>query len=179
MSDRLAIHFTPVEPGNRRAVLALRVHPDQRRHVGLVADLLADAQTCSGCLPLVIFEGGRAVGFVRIEEDARSVTGSELTPPSAGMRAFFIDARHQGRGLGTRALHALLKQLPALLPHARGVTLSVDATNAQAIALYRRAGFVPLGRGYDGGPSRSARLLWRALPDPRSPCTITSATSSN
>ena len=179
MPERPAIRFEPVGPANRHAVLGLRVHTHQRRHVGAVADLLADAEACSGCLPLAILEDDHAVGFVRIETDARAVTGDDAASPSLGLRAFFIDARRQGHGLGTRALHALLGHLHRLHPHARGVALSVDAINAPALALYRRAGFVPLVRSYHGELPHSTRLLWRALPDPRPSCTTTSATSSN
>ena len=178
MSERPAIRFEAVGSANRRAVLALKVHPDQRRHVGAIADLLADVQACSRCRALVILEQDEAIGFVRIEDDARAVTGNPCPVPSLGLRAFFIDARHQGRGLGTRALHALLGHLSSLDPRARGIALDVDAENLAAIALYRRAGFRPLGRGYHGGPSHSMRLLWRALPDPRPLCTTTSVTSS-
>ncbi|MCX7513427.1 GNAT family N-acetyltransferase [Frateuria sp. STR12] len=178
MPDRPVIHFEPVGPANRDALLELRVHPDQRGYVGAIGDLLADAQACPGCLPLAILEGGTVVGFVRIEADARSVAGRALDPPSLGLRAFFIDARHQRRGLGGRALDALPMMLAARHPHARGIALAVDADNAPALALYRRAGFVPVVGGYHGGPSQPQRLLWRALPDARPPCTTISATFS-
>lgn len=178
MSRTPVIEFESISPDNRAAVLELRVHPAQNRYVGVIADLLADAEACAGCLPLAILERRRPVGFVRIEPAARSVVGHDLALPSLGLRAFFIDMRQQGRGLGTRALHAMLAVLAARYPHARGVALSVDADNAAALALYQRAGFVPIRGSYHGAPSNPTRLLWRALPDPRPSCTTTSATSS-
>jgi ribosomal protein S18 acetylase RimI-like enzyme len=179
MPARPVIHFAPVDAGNRAAVLDLHVHPAQDRYVGAIADLLADAQACAGCLPLVILEQSRAVGFVRIEADAGSVAGQPLAVPSLGLRAFFIDARHQHRGLGTAALHALLAMLAPRYPHARGVALRVDADNRPALALYRRAGFTPVRDRYHGDPRHPLRLLWRALSDPRPPCTTTNAISSS
>lgn len=178
MPHRPAIHFEPVGPANRAAVLQLRVHPAQLGYVGAIADLLADAEACAGSQPLAIVEQDRPVGFVRIEAHARAVAGHDLALPSLGLRAFFIDARHQGRGLGTLALHALLAMLAPRHPRARGIALAVDADNTPALALYRRSGFAPVRDGYHGGPSHPLRLLWRALPDPRPPCTTTSATSS-
>jgi len=179
MPDCPAIHFEAVGPANRAAVLGLRVASAQRAYVGAIADLLADAEACTGCQPLVILEQQRPIGFVRIEADARSVAGHDLDQPSLGLRAFFIDARHQRRGLGTRALHALLVALAAGHPHAHGVALAVEPDNIAALALYRRAGFAPVQGRYHGDPSHPSRLLWRALPHARPSCTITSATSSN
>jgi len=178
MSGCPVIRFEAVGPANRTAVQGLRVLPAQRGYVGANGDLLADAMACPGCLPLAIFEHRTVVGFVRIEADARSVAGDDPVPPSLGLRAFFIDARHQRRGLGSRALGALLAMLAPRHPHARGIALTVDAGNTAALALYRRAGFAPIAHRYHGGPSTPLRLLWRALPDPRPPCTITSAISS-
>jgi GNAT superfamily N-acetyltransferase len=179
MPDCSPIRFEPVGPANRAAVLELRVAPAQAAYVGAIADLLADAEACAGCLPLAILEQHRPVGFVRIEADARSVAGHDLDLPSLGLRAFFIDTRHQHRGLGTRALHALLEALAPHHPQARGIALAVDAGNAAALALYRRAGFVPVRGSYHGASSHPLRLFWRALPHARPTCTTISATSSN
>lgn len=179
MPGRPAIRLEPVTAGNRAALLALDVSAAQRRQVGAIADLLADAQACAGCLPLAIYEAAQAVGFVRIEAQARVVVGALAGTGDLGLRAFFIDARHQGRKLGTRALDAVLAHLRLHYPAAAGVALSVDRHNAPALALYRRAGFVPLRHGYHGAPDTALQPMWCALSEPRPPCTITSATSSN
>lgn len=173
-----AIQILPVDAANRAAVLDLRVRPEQRAYVGAIADLLADAAACPGSTPLAIVLDGAPIGFVRIEADASSVAGYRFDAPTLGLRALFIDRHHQGRGLGTRALEALLDALAREHPRIDGVVLAVDAGNAAAFALYRRAGFVQIDGRYHGHPSPSQRLLWRALPHARRPCTTTSATSS-
>ena len=168
----------PVGTRHRAALLRLRVQPEQRAYVGAVADLLADADACPASTSLAILYGEEVIGHARIEANARSVAGYEPAQPSVGLRAFLIDARHQGQGLGTRALATLLNELAVRHPHAREVMLAVDADNTAALALYRRAGFSEARRGYHGAPFPSQRLLWRALPDASDPCTTTNATSS-
>lgn len=174
-----AIQIVPVDDAHRAAVLGLRVRPEQRAYVGAIADLLADSEACAGSTPLAIVLDGAPIGFVRIEADASSVAGQLLDMPTLGLRAFFIDQHHQHRGLGTRALGALLEALAHRYPHMDGVALAVDTGNAAALALYRRAGFAEVRGRYHGHPGQPQRLLWRALPHARNPCTTTSATSSN
>jgi GNAT superfamily N-acetyltransferase len=172
------LHTEPVGTRHRAALLRLRVRPEQRGYVGAVADLLADAAACPASTSLAILCGEEVIGHARIEANARSVAGYEPEQPTLGLRAFFIDARCQGQGLGTRALAALLDELAARHPHAGGVMLAVDTGNTAALALYRRAGFTDARGRYDGAPSPPQRLLWRALPRTSDPCTTTSVTSS-
>lgn len=168
----------PVDTRHRAALLRLRVRPEQRAYVGAVADLLADAAACPASTSLAILCGEEVIGHARIEANARSVAGYEPARATLGLRAFFIDARHQGHGLGTRALATLLGELAVRHPQAHGVMLAVDADNAAALALYRRAGFTDARRRYHGALSPPQRLLWRALPEASDPCTTTNATSS-
>ena len=145
-------------------MLGLRVNPSQCRYAGRIADLLADAEQCPGSEPMAIMLEGAAIGFYRIDRDARSVAGPDFPWPTVALRAFFIDAAWQRRGLGSRALDALLGDLAARHPGARRLALVVDAGNRAARRLYRRAGFVEHGALYHDAFGSAQHLLLRELP---------------
>lgn len=148
----------------RPALLDLRVAPSQQRFVGRVVDLLADAQSRPSADPLAFVLGEQAIGLCCIERAPRTIAPIDFDASTVGLRGFFIDARWQGRGLGRRALAALLDNLAQRHPAARCVVLSVDEDNAVALALYRQAGFVDGARRYHGASAgRQQCLLLRQL----------------
>jgi GNAT superfamily N-acetyltransferase len=145
-------------------VLALRVKPAQRAFVGAITNLLADAEQCTGCEPMAILLGDRAIGYYQIERRASGVAGYDFDVPARGLRCFFIDADQQGRGFGRRALELLLVDLVTRDPLSRLLVLAVDEPNRAALALYGAAGFVEGQPRYHGGSSVPQRVLWRSLP---------------
>ncbi|MDE2154775.1 MAG: GNAT family N-acetyltransferase [Xanthomonadaceae bacterium] len=157
------IRVAPVDAAVHQALLGLRIRPQQRGYVGAIADLLADAASCPGCEPVAILHGDTPVGYCRIDANARSVAGCDFGVPALGLRAFFIDAAWQGRGVGTQALAALIVDLAKRYRHARLLVLTVDSGNHSALRLYQRAGFVDSGALYHGGRSGPQRLLRRDL----------------
>ena len=163
MPDEPDIRISPVVPALRQALLQLRVDETQQNFVGRIADLLADAESCTASEPLVVLHDGAPIGFYRIESQPRCIADRDFERPTLGLRAFFIDVRWQGRGLGQRALAALLDDLATRYPAARDLALTVNARNAAGIALYRRAGFVDTGELYHGGPSGPQHLMVCAL----------------
>jgi RimJ/RimL family protein N-acetyltransferase len=164
MSDTPDIRVSPVQPAWLSALLALRVADEQRAFVGAVADQLADIAHCPGSEAMAILRHDVPIGFYRIETRADSIAGRAFAQPTLGLRAFFIDQRWQGQGLGQQALAALLSDLATGHPVARQVALTVNVRNVAAIALYRRAGFVDTGELYHGGPAGPQHLLLYALP---------------
>lgn len=80
-------------------------------------------------------------------EDAGAVVGYAglaVYPDEAYVQTLGVRPSHQGTGLGTALLTALLN---AAADRGRDVAvLEVRADNEQAQALYRRFGFVPVGR---------------------------------
>jgi GNAT superfamily N-acetyltransferase len=165
MSHPPDIRVVPVDAALRPALLPLRVHEEQRPFVGAIADLLADAESCTGCEPMAILLDGAPIGFYRIEATARCLTEHDFPRPTLGLRSFFIDHHWQGRGLGSWALAAILNDLARRHPGARDVALTVNVRNIAGIALYRRLGFSDTGALYHGGPSGPQHLMVRALPD--------------
>ena len=65
----------------------------------------------------------------------------------------FLDAEHQGQGLGSDALRTLARYLIEVRGHHR-LTIDPAAANEHAIRAYARVGFRPVGlmRDYERGP---------------------------
>ncbi|BFI94552.1 MAG: GNAT family N-acetyltransferase [Rhodanobacter sp.] len=158
------VHVRSVTPELREAVLCLRVRAVQDDFVSPPALTLPDAEQCPGSQPMAILLDDTVIGYYRIDRSARSLAGRNEDAEALGLRSFQLDAAWQGRGLGARALQALLADLVQRHPQARRVVLTVNCGNTAALALYRRAGFADSGTLYHGGRSGPQHLLWRHLP---------------
>lgn len=103
-----------------------------------------------------------SAGFFVLDET------SSLADPSADLvlRAFSIDAAHQRRGIGGRALTALPDLLARHLPHARTVLLTVNVRNRVARRLYLQHGFTDNGELYLGGSAGPQYVLRLVLTRP-------------
>ena len=162
--DESSIRVAPVDAALRPALLGLGVLPAQRDWVRVIEDLLADVALCPDSEPMAILQGDTPVGYYRIEPNARSVAGHDFAVPALGLRAFFIDACWQGRGLGTRALAALIADVTERHPQAQLLVLTVNCDNHTALQLYLRAGFNDSGELYHGGRSGPQHVMLGALP---------------
>jgi GNAT superfamily N-acetyltransferase len=158
-----AIRVVPAAGCDRAALLELGVHPAQRCYVGLIEDLLADDLRCPDSEAMAIVHGETPVGYYRIERKVSVAIGRDLEPPSLGLRAFFIDWRWQRRGFGVLAMRALLADLAIRHPRAAQLALMVNCSNREALALYRRLGFVGTDELYHGGRTGPLWLLTRPL----------------
>lgn len=101
--------------------------------------------------------GDDARSFAIVVDDAVAglVQYSEEDDPDyrhAGID-IFLGPAHQGRGLGVDAVRTLARHLLDDRGHHR-LTIDPAASNARAIAAYRRVGFVPVGvmRRYERAP---------------------------
>lgn len=164
MPPAITVRVMPQAVGPGAALRELRVLPAQRVWVGMIADALADLACCPDSDSMAIWRDDILVGHYRIDPHGRSIAGHDFTLPTLGLRAFFIDARWQGQGLGTAALRAMFPDLVARYPAARQLALSVSTGNQVALHLYLRAGFVDGGERYHGGRSGAQQLLLRPLP---------------
>lgn len=158
------IRVSPVTPALREAVLRLHARPEQDAFVSPPARTLSDAEQCPGSEPMAILLDDVVAGYYRIERSARSITGRDTDADALGLRSFQLDAAWQGRGLGIPAMDTLLADLAQRHPQARRIVLTVNCTNAAALALYLRVGFVDSGTLYHDGRSGPQHLLWRHLP---------------
>ena len=152
-----------LKKSQRARLLALSVTDAQRPYVGHIDDLLADMDGSRECDAMLVLSGTQPIGFYRLDHHPRSVAGHALERPALGLRGFFIDQHWQRRGLGKRALAALLEDAAQRHTWARLIVLGVSAGNAAAWALYRGAGFVDAGALYDDARLGAQHLLRRPL----------------
>ncbi len=84
---------------------------------------------------------------------------ASLLPPHAELESVAVRAASQGRGIARRLLQSLLEELGPAAIHE--LWLEVRASNAAAIALYRRVGFSETGRRprYYADPVEDAVLM--------------------
>ncbi len=166
MSDSVLIHVAPVTPTLAVGVRAVEVSPEQAPYVGNMAFNLADAETDPLSEPMAILANGRVIGFYRIDLAPRAVLGHDLGVPHAGIRAFCIDARQQGRGYGARAVQALTADLQRRHPERRLLVLAVHCRNRIAITTYLHAGFIHNGQYVPGGRAGPQQIMIRAQAAP-------------
>ena len=164
MQPAVAVRVNSARSRGHAAMLGLGVRPEQGAWVGSMVDVLADLAHCPKSESMSIWRRRRVVGHYRIDPDARSVAGHGFVKPTLGLRAFFIDARWQGQGLGRAALDAMLLDLVARHPAARQLALCVSADNSVARRLYLHTGFVDSGELNHDGRGQAQHLLLRALP---------------
>lgn len=145
----------------RELVLELRPRRDQEGFAGVPPTTLADAER-HGALGVAVLDDDEPVGFFVL--DARGVPGGGRHPTAVGLRSFFIDARHQGRGIGSAALQALPALVAERFPGATGVVLTVNVSNPPARRVYLRAGFRDTGALYHGGDLGPQQVLLLELP---------------
>lgn len=94
--------------------------------------------------PFAICCDGKIVGFTMFAFD----TGCEDPNDRYWLWRFMIDESMQGKGFGTAALQTVIQYFR---DHgANNIRLSTKATNTNALALYRKAGFRDTGEVIDG-----------------------------
>jgi len=137
---------------NWRDALALTLDPAHLRFVSdtayPVALALAKAYIRPGGLPVApfgVYADDRMVGFFALAYEPGSADRYLLMH-------FLIDHRHQRRGYGLAALHALVALLRDRFPTCMGVSLTVNPDNHPAQRLYTRFGFEDTGTLLFGKP---------------------------
>jgi GNAT superfamily N-acetyltransferase len=161
------LHVVPLTQAWAERVGALEVGPGQDAYVGSprfnVVNTLADPRSEG----MVVVLGETAIGSYRLDFSPNAITGQRYAAASVGLRAFLIDRRYQGRGLGARAALAMCEDLPARHADRRVLLLAVHCRNRAAVATYRHAGFIDTGRCLAGGRAGPQHLMLRELHPPR------------
>lgn len=140
----------------RGAVLRHRLGPGQNRFAPPAAHTLPRADADPYRVPFAVVYRDRAVGFGILD---RAGPLREITDDPVGavlLRAFYIDFRWQGRGLGRAACAALPSLVRSVAPAATALLLTVDRDNHAARRTYLASGFTDTGRVHsDGEATRS------------------------
>jgi RimJ/RimL family protein N-acetyltransferase len=140
--DQVAL--VEITPDNLRQVLALATHRFQRRFVAPMEASLAQA-----LVPEIVKDGVAAVPWYRAIEADGEIVGflmiADVSPvePYPFLWRLLIDRRHQRRGVGSKAIAALIEHVRSQGHRSLGVSW-VDAPGGPR-RFYERLGFAPTG----------------------------------
>jgi len=137
-----AVSLREIDLSSVRTVCALSVREDQRRFVAPNAISMAEAAVSDVAWFRAVNAGDEPVGFVMLD------VGKDGQPPF--LWRFMIDAAHQRRGLGRRALGLLVDHVRSTFPAARELLTSVVEGEGGPKPFYLGAGFEDTGRREDG-----------------------------
>ena len=141
--------FREIDVANLRAVMSLRVTPDQSRFVASVRDSLRDAEEAPDARPWyrALYADNVPVGFVMLS-DGIPPGNPELLGPFYLWR-LLIDVEHQGRGYGTAALD-LCCDYVRRRPGGQELLTSVVQEPGGPLPFYLRYGFEKTQQVVDG-----------------------------
>ncbi|HET9902897.1 MAG TPA: GNAT family N-acetyltransferase [Xanthobacteraceae bacterium] len=138
------VRLAPVTASNWRAVVKLKLAPNQENFVASNVYSLAESKFDPGARPRAIYAGKRLVGFLMYE-----VLGSPRRPKEASIYRFMIDRSHQRKGYGRAALARAIEEIRAIEGVSK-IAICYAPENAAARHFYTRFGFVETGRDEDG-----------------------------
>jgi diamine N-acetyltransferase len=130
-----------------REVTRLSVGPDQQRFVAANAISLSEALFSEEAWYRAIYAGASPAGFVMLYDESLRVTPPRA--PKIGLWRFMIDARFQGRGIGTAALQHVIAHVRDKGLFSSLATSYVPGPGSPE-AFYIRAGFQHTGEIDDG-----------------------------
>lgn len=142
-------------------IAELDVGEEQRTFVGDPLRMVLVALEEKSRYPFVVDSNGAAVGVLTLQRGAATLAGWPDDDSVWLLRGFLIDKRQQGKGLGTLAVAAAVREAAKLTAGLgsgqAGVVLSVNEINPAGLAAYRKAGFEDRGQylAGDAGPQRT------------------------
>jgi GNAT superfamily N-acetyltransferase len=147
-------------------IALLQLGEGQQRFVGDPLRMMLVALEEESRHPFAVDQNGAAVGVLTLQSGAASLAGWPDDHSVWLLRGFLIDRRQQGKGVGTLAAEAAVREAAKLTAdlgsRQSGVVLSVNEENPGGMAAYRNAGFEDRGR-YDGGDAGPQRIMYRAF----------------
>lgn len=154
------IDIQAMTPAHLPQVAELSVAPEQVKFVGTMEEILVNIDDTVH--PHVIMDSDTVVGFFLIDTQyghkydfARS--------EALGLRAFFIDHRHQGKGYAKRAVLALKAFLVSAYPDFDQIYLTVNCKNPAARHCYVQGGFTDTHELYLGGAAGPQHIMHMTL----------------
>ena len=130
----------PIGKGNRAAVLALELLPEQQRRIASNGESLAEASHDREAIARAVIAAGQVAGFLMYS----AAEGDD----QAMVYRLMIDCREQGRGPGHAPVAKVLKEI-ARLWHIRCASICHEPDNEPARRLYSRFWFVEQGLDED------------------------------
>ncbi|WP_457585757.1 GNAT family N-acetyltransferase [Ensifer canadensis] len=158
----MPISLLPAEAVEADAIRNLTVDESQMDFIASNDESLEELTERPECVGFAIMAEGQPVGFAM----------SALDPDDGNhwIYRLMIDARHQGKGFGRKALAALVETMAAI-PGCDAIYLGVYPDNTRARALYQRVGFRETGQIIGGETVLRLGLAgsnaWMSPRDPR------------
>lgn len=134
------ISLKPVDEKNFEEVIQLKVTKDQESYVASNLYSIAESKVLPECIPMAIYEEEEPIGFAMYAMDREE--------EEYCIYRLMIDAKHQSKGYGRKAMEALIKHISEDKEH-HLLYISFEPENERAKALYESLGFVPDGRMID------------------------------
>ncbi|MFF2458813.1 GNAT family N-acetyltransferase [Peribacillus simplex] len=116
-------------------ILKLQINEKQKAYIETTEQCLNDAKECKYYRPVGLYSDDTLVGFAMY-----GFFPGEGENGRVWLDRFFIDAEHQGFGLGNILLEALIKRLIKEYDCPE-IYLSIVEDNQAALHLYRKFGF--------------------------------------
>ena len=126
------MRFVNITEDNFERAIQLKPKRSQYRFIRAEAVLYSMGRAyIAGHIPLVIEDDGKLIGAIRLRNYGHGV----------GFAAFFIDRKHQGKGLGKKAVLHLIDYVKEQFPKAGEIETAVFPENTVAARLYESVGF--------------------------------------
>jgi len=138
------------------ALMDLSVSKEQLPYVGEMNSLLVNIK--DSWKYQVILHDDQPVGIFNIDE-GYSLEYGFASKGALGFRAFLIDYRMQGKGIGSKVLSLLKTYVSELYPDRETLVLTVNCKNTSAYQLYLKYGFESDDRLYQGGAAGPQHIL--------------------
>lgn len=161
MTKHQHIDILPLTRADHDKVRHIEVAPEQVVYSGTV--YMAFSSEEAGVDFYAIQQADRAVGFFKIDVKYPQ-TYDFARSGDLGLRAFMVDHRQQGRGIGSQALRILPQLLRRTYPEAQALVLTVNMRNHAAVRTYLNCGFKDTREIHEGGlagPQYVLRLVLR------------------
>ena len=128
------ISLKPVDENNFEDVIKLKVTEDQEVYVASNVYSIAQSKVLPECIPMAIYEEEELIGFAMYALDREE--------EEYCIYRLMIDAKHQSRGYGRKAMEALIRYISEDKEH-HLLYISFEPENERAKALYESLGFEP------------------------------------
>jgi diamine N-acetyltransferase len=152
-SDAETVTLRDITRDNVRAIVRLKVRPDQQTFVADNATSLAEAHFQPHTRFWAVYADDTPVGFVQLIDYPDA--------PVPYLWRFMIDAAHQGKGYGRQALLLVIAHVRAR-PTATALELSFVPAEGGPEPFYESMGFVRTGEME--GDEAVVRLVFNPLP---------------
>ncbi|MFD2177711.1 GNAT family N-acetyltransferase [Veronia pacifica] len=150
------IHIERLTESHIDAVKLITLADEQVKFAGTSEEFLADGDATTHLF--VIISDDTVVGFFKI--DTAYASNYHFCPETGlGLRAFVIDRKQQGKGLGTASVKALIPSIKQHYPQRDCIYLTVNCKNPAAKACYLKGGFTDTGEKYLGGAAGPQNIM--------------------